>query len=701
MNSSYGYACSFRNWGELSCQVRHFRKYSGLQQNPKLGLLPMRARGNAVRPRADAQPLCTNPLMSFLRAVPQAAIRKHDGKSLRYLECGEYTQMSGRAGRRGKDDVGRVFLYFPQSEPLAPEHIIRKVLTGKPLTLKSAFRLTYSMILNILRVDELRIEDMMKSSFGEAAEEEQSASIQEAIEKAEATFSEIDALFDSDVGSSGLSEYADIHARLLSHAKGMWRYLGKFSRVRSDALRPGRLVLIDSPKVAQLMFAIILGTDDVAKARVLCLCGELPQAPNGPNPVWSPFVKPAKREGAQAGHKEKFPFFEHSGWRMHLEDIATSDIVWFARRRVPRLDDGLSVRKRHSENTLRTAVVQDAARFLSLVAETLTDRSRAKESLQDVELPNKISLSAFDTSDPDDSGSGVRKFRRDRQNCNDDVASLIDPDRRGEDAAEAIWSFKSGKMREAVLSMGRMRTEQRMKLESLQALAHSRDMPVLLPEYKKRVTVLQRLQYIGEDGVTLLTKARQGACEVATVDCVLLTEIILENTLDNLEPAEVASLLAALICRFKGRSNDDGGQPSGADEASAEDRRIFSPAYLKSKADMRNLVRRFGAIQEECGVDLAFCIGEKETDYESAMCRWGLSEVVLRWAEGLPFADVIGLTDVQEGDIVHTVRRLAELLKDCISVARAVGNDHLRDVLVAADEAIRRDIIFSASLYIE
>ena len=44
---------------------------------------------------------------------------------------------------------------------------LHRVMLGKPFKLESQFRLTYSMILNLLRVEQLRVEDMMKRSFSE------------------------------------------------------------------------------------------------------------------------------------------------------------------------------------------------------------------------------------------------------------------------------------------------------------------------------------------------------------------------------------------------------------------------------------------------------------------------------------------------------------------------------------------------------
>ena len=43
------------------------------------------------------------------------------------------------------------------------------MILGIPSKLRSQFRLTYNMILNLLRVEALRVEEMIKRSFSENA----------------------------------------------------------------------------------------------------------------------------------------------------------------------------------------------------------------------------------------------------------------------------------------------------------------------------------------------------------------------------------------------------------------------------------------------------------------------------------------------------------------------------------------------------
>lgn len=70
--------------------------------------------------------------------------------------------MSGRAGRRGIDDKGIVILMVDEKVPPAAG---RNMVKGLPDPINSAFHLTYNMVLNLLRVEEINPEYMLERSF--------------------------------------------------------------------------------------------------------------------------------------------------------------------------------------------------------------------------------------------------------------------------------------------------------------------------------------------------------------------------------------------------------------------------------------------------------------------------------------------------------------------------------------------------------
>lgn len=164
------------------------------------------------------------------RTVVFSGFRKHDGKGFRDLLPGEYTQMAGRAGRRGLDKVGYVIITTTGRDEAPPAGALKKMILGDPTKLRSQFRLTYNMILNLLRVEALKIEEMIKRSFSENATQALLPEHEKQVQLSEASLAKIKRepceICDLDLAAchEAAMEYerltAELHAGLLSSPVG-------------------------------------------------------------------------------------------------------------------------------------------------------------------------------------------------------------------------------------------------------------------------------------------------------------------------------------------------------------------------------------------------------------------------------------------------------------------------------------------------
>src|SRR6056300_1033192 len=129
--------------------------------------------------------------------------------------------MSGRAGRRGKDDRGVVIQMM--DEKMDPT-VCKGILYGDPDPLNSSYRISYNMLLNMLRVEDVDPEYLLRASFHQYQQESEAPALEAQADQAEAEANAIEVVPDGteeDVAAVG--EYVGMDRQLLLTQRKMMK----------------------------------------------------------------------------------------------------------------------------------------------------------------------------------------------------------------------------------------------------------------------------------------------------------------------------------------------------------------------------------------------------------------------------------------------------------------------------------------------
>ncbi|CAM5105330.1 unnamed protein product [Natator depressus] len=575
------------------------------------------------------------------RTVVFDSIRKHDGSSFRDLLPGEYIQMAGRAGRRGLDTTGMVIVLCKTRVPEMAD--LHRMMLGKPTQLQSQFRLTYTMILNLLRVEALRVEDMMKRSFSEFPSRKDSQVHEHTIAQLSRRLAAMEEV-DTSGQLSDLPEYGQAVQELQETRRMIQRRVAE-SASGLKALAPGRVVIVNNPAHRNALGVILQVSSDTANRMftTLVLCEKTPE---GGTP------------GGDTGGGSPTP-------------------------EVPFPDDLLLNKLFLPEGPCGHAVEQlGPCDLAAITGKTL--RVNAERILEDVK---KRQMPRFRSDPPGPSAvQAAQELLRLAEGgarglpCLDPVGTLQLKElavaegamrlRRLEEALPGFQCVQSPRFPQQYLRLAE-RLRLRAELEHLRFLLSDQSL-LLLPEYQQRVEVLRALRYVDAGGAVQL--AGRVACEISNHE-LLLTELVFDNLLTELRPEESVALLSCLVCQTKGQAEPQ------------------VPSVLRKGMErIRAVAERIALLQRECG------LRESVEDFV-AQYNFGLVEVVYEWARGMPFAEIARLTEVQEGIIVRCIQRLDETCRDVRNAARVIGEPTLHAKMEQASNLIKRDIVFAASLY--
>jgi superfamily II RNA helicase len=90
---------------------------------------------------------------------------KFDGENNRLLYSHEYTQAAGRAGRLGLDTVGHVIHLNNLFRNVETMTSYKSMMSGKPPTLKSKFKISYNLLLNLIDIGDNNFVNFARKSM--------------------------------------------------------------------------------------------------------------------------------------------------------------------------------------------------------------------------------------------------------------------------------------------------------------------------------------------------------------------------------------------------------------------------------------------------------------------------------------------------------------------------------------------------------
>ncbi|QDS75726.1 hypothetical protein FKW77_008181 [Venturia effusa] len=432
------------------------------------------------------------------RTVAFSGYRKHDGRSFRDLLPGEYTQMAGRAGRRGLDPVGTVIIVTPGADEAPPIPRLRQMMLGEPTKLRSQFRLTYNMILNLLRVEALKIEEMIKRSFSENATQALLPEHEKQVKLSEADLDKI---------KRGPCDICDVDLALCHQSCIEFQKLTQDLHLAALALPVGRRMFVEKR-------LIVYKQNGIRTAGVLL------------------------RDGFTRGTEPTLPVLEISTNKKRGPSDLLPYLDDFARdfTPLPQTAKELSLRVTvvpisDVECLTETIIKSDGGIF-----KALSNKKERQKLAEDIFIPLCKSWTYRNWEEVD-----WRKIR------DMSLQTLLD--------ARAIAAAEAQKRRcltcPKFLQHFTMQHDEWLVKENIAQLRQlmSDQNLQLLPDYEQRISVLKELGFVDE-GSRVELKGKV-ACEIHTADELVLTELILENVLADYEPEEIVALLSSFVFQEK------------------------------------------------------------------------------------------------------------------------------------------------------
>lgn len=520
--------------------------------------------------------------------------------------------MSGRAGRRGIDDRGIVILMI--DEKMSPA-VGKDLIKGKPDPINSAFHLTYNMVLNLLRVEDVNPEYMLQHSFYQFQHYAEVPKIVDNIKSLSMERSKIHI-----ENEKRVKDYFNIKSQINVLSAEFTEFIRRPEYI-VPFLQAGRLLKLVSDKGADI--------------------------------GWSAVINFQKKKNTKPSKAIDEDLFTYS-----IDVLINLDKKAF--------NDRNQLQKPRNENDGEIKVISIR---LSNVMQISTIRIHVPKDLKTF-----------------DSKQSVKKSMRQIQKQFEDKVPLLDPIEdmkiKHKDFLAIVTKIETyekrlielGDISAESFELYRQKDALEVEIKRFKAELRRAESLLHMDELKCRKRVLRRLGYCTNSDVIEI-KGRV-ACEITSGDELLITEMLFNGLFNNLNPNQIASLLSCFVFEEK-----------------AEQLPKLTEELSEPLRQMQELAKRISNVSRDAKLEI------DEVAYIESF-KPHLMDVVYAWSKGSSFAQLCKMTDVFEGSIIRCMRRLEELIRQMVQAAHVIGNTDLENRFNEADKAIKRDIVFAASLYL-
>ena len=595
------------------------------------------------------------------RTVVIEKLDKWNGETHAELTPGEYTQLTGRAGRRGIDVEGHaVVLWQPGIDPQA----VGGLAGTRTYPLNSSFRPSYNMAVNLTgQVGRDRAAALLESSFAQFQADRGVLDLTRQVRRNKEAMAELAEKMACDQGD--FAEYAAMRRDLsdlegdLSRRRAVAR---RAEAARSlEVLRRGDIIRVPGGRRAGM--AVVLepgpGSGRSPDAR-----GGRPRNARGDGRAQDTRGNGASQEARGNGRVPDTRGSGHSPEGARLAALAGyGPLVLTANRQVKRLslaDFPVPVEAVDRIRIPASFSVRSPQHRRDLAASV-----RNRLACRDIAGPQRV-------ADWNDSAAGDRPGSDGRtggagQAAPAGGAGLGSPDHQIADLRRRLRRHPSHGCpdREEHARYAERYARVKRETEALERKVANRS-HVIARTFDRVCAVLDNLGYLTGDAVTAEGRLLGG---LYTELDLLAAECLRRGYWNGLDTQELTACVSALS--FESRQTDDAAAP-----------RLPS---AKVRDVLGRMVRAWGQLDElekEKGVSFL-----REPDLRFASAAY-------QWAGGARLEDVLESADLTPGDFVRAVKQLIDLL-DQIAAAPVpgTGGPDLRATARAAIDTIRRGVI--------